>query len=275
MIPENRHRILVAAGFPDENSVEPFPTSSNQITWIPEAMICLTRAVLSNRGELVMGMHRLFGTLLPQVASEYRIAPPVEGKRFDSAGDFYSEETFKPRVVLYQSMKFPDLFPDELQLFQQLGLARVVFTNDLPTRPSKRKNKRRHDAESLRELWEYMILHSSPCGMICVGGTEELADQAELFSKLRPNAPIFAFKSLGGSLLADIQKLRGKISLFDVDVLEKLERLRVDFPVKWYVESEFKAEVDFKSQVSDAIPVPAIPPYPLLMQLIVEELIRQ
>jgi len=262
--------VFLAASIPSAKRSSSFQRVPGAHVWIPEAVIALTRAILSHGGELVMGAHPTISPLIAQVAGEYRVPAVVEGD--GSAGPVPGErrEPVSPPIIIYQSRAFEHHVPKETLFLENLGYARLIWTDVIGNEKFNPKSRSRKPPvpKSLRHMRERMLGETKPDGMVCIGGMEGVLDEARLFAELRPGARIYALASTGGaaSLLSDQPVLANKVRTIDSEILLDLAQLRSEFPIGLEGEPTEKSD-DRRSQ----IPPEAIA-YPLVMQTIVDEL---
>jgi hypothetical protein len=269
-------RVLLAASVPSVRRDRRFQRAPDAHVWIPEAVIVLTRSVLAHDGILVMGAHPTISPLVALVAGEYRIPSVVEGQRQTTTQEpLGAMRQVEPRITVYQSRVFEGHIPAETSFLAQLGFARLIWTDLVGNEifnPHQRL-RRPPAPRSVRHMRERMINETIPDAIVCIGGMEGVIDEALLFAELRPGARIYALATTGGaaSLLPDRPELANRVRAIDLEVLHDLERRRE----RLRMPSEQVQEPDRDQGVEprhDQLPLPQTVPYPLIMQMIIDEL---
>lgn len=272
----NGKRIFLSASIPSESRDVKFRRVPDAPTFITEAVVTLTRAVLSHGGILVMGAHPTISPLVMQVAGEYR---PTASERNEKSmptlsGDFVLEPA-EPHIVIYQSKIFDGLVPEETLLLERLGYARIVWTDIVGNErlPSRRRNAP-VAPKSLNLMRRQLLERESPDAMVCIGGMEGIFNEAKLFAELRPGSPIYVLASTGGAaaLLAESEELPD-LHVIDRHVIERIEHLRKEYPVH-DADDALNSGKASESDAGQAKPehVSHDVVYPLVMQSIVDEL---
>ena len=109
-------------------------------------------------------------------------------------------------VLLYQSLRFKDDFPDENALFQN-----VVFT----------ENVRDEVGPSLELMRERMLGENEFESAVFIGGMKGIIDECQLFARLAPGARIVPVVSTGGAA-----RLLGESLGFGPETAEDLDYVR-------------------------------------------------
>lgn len=216
---------------------------------IDQAVISLTRAVLSESGSLVFGGHPSISPLVATVAAEYHEPVLAEDTR---------ERPSLP-IRIYQSEAFRGFEPAVTPMMYRLGYAHLDWVESFEgERFDPKKTGAPQCEESLRRMRREMMLRTEPDAMVCIGGMEGVEREAEMFAELRPGRPIFTLAMSGGAA-ARLPNLRRDVTVMDVPVVQHMQERRRQREVQQ------SPSLDHES---DAL----IVPYPLVMQMIVDRI---
>ncbi|MEA3054478.1 MAG: hypothetical protein QOG72_3381 [Sphingomonadales bacterium] len=247
----------MSASVPARHRSEEFQRIPDASLEIEQAVVSLTRAVLSEGGTLVFGGHPAISPLVATVAGEYR---PT---RFAESG----LERPRAQVQIYQSKIFLGHAPEETMLMFSLGLADVHWIDKDPGEnfddPPPGKGPR--FPLSLRRMREAMIGRTKPDCMVAIGGMEGVIEEARLFRDFRQDRPLCVLKGTGGASLILGEKVQGPLDFVDERVMAERDRRRRERPP----EPEEKHGLEDLRREEVAAQVI---PYPLIMQTIVEQL---
>lgn len=247
------HNIFLSASVPAPERAERYRRVKDAHLEIEEAVVSLARAVFAEGGTLVFGGHPTISPLVAMVAGEYSTPRFVESR----------DEEVRTPIHIYQSRAYEGYVPDETLMMFRAGYATLHWTRavDGECFDPKAPRDRQGCPRSLRHMREQMIRETAPVAMVCIGGMEGVEEETEIFLRLREGAPIYVFGETGGAS-ALLAKRRGDEALrvIDQEILERLERLH-RAPARDHEISRGIAE-----------PEKALVPYPLIAQVLVEEL---
>jgi SLOG cluster3 family len=240
--------VLLSASVPSEKRAERYRRIDQAAFEIEQAVISLARAVFSEGGRLVFGGHPAISPLVAMVVGEYR-----EPRFAESI-----EERQTGPVQIFQSRAFEGYLPDDTLLMYKLGYASIHWVDAVGL------ERFQPDAEgaetscpnSLRRMREDMFERARPDAMVCIGGMEGLEEEVDLGLKRTPPLPIYILERTGGAAALLRERGNPRLRTIDTEVVTDLERMRA------------------KSQHEPLADMPnrrALVPYPLVMQLIVEE----
>jgi hypothetical protein len=252
--------VFLSASIPDRNRAEEYNRIPDAPFQVEQAVISLARAVFSEGGRLVFGGHPSISPLVAMVAGEYREPNVAES------------DTERPRsqVVIYQSMVFREVIPDDTDLMVRLGLAEEHWTE---TAEGEFFNRERGAAslqcpQSLILMRQAMIRDTDPIAMVCIGGMEGVREEAALFTERydgrhRERRPIFALARTGGAASLLVDSFGTSIRQIDLEI----ERDIFERP-----SGEIGGMARFDTPKEDGI---AVQPYPLIMQTIIDRIARR
>jgi hypothetical protein len=246
-------RIFLSASVPKPESAKRYHRVEDAHLEIEEAVVSLARAVFTEGGVLVFGGHPAISPLVAMVAGEYIRPRFVEGQ---------GEEVQTP-IQIYQSRAFEGHLPDETLMMFRAGYATLHWTEAVDGErfdPDAPRDRPRCPG-SLHHMRERMIGETAPEAMVCIGGMEGVEQEVEIFRELRRGEPIYVFGETGGAsaLLARREGLR----VIDREVLGRLEPLR-----------RAQEQLDRETLRAPGEPERPPVPYPLIAQMLVEELIH-
>lgn len=114
---------------------------------------------------------------------------------------------------------------------------------------------------------ERMIEETRPNAMVCIGGMEGVIDEARLFRRGFPDAPIFVLSRTGGAAAILAEDPEFGTQAIDEIVARDLDERRSKLP---FAEAEAEhADKDEDAHEDEGEPAS---PYPLIMQTVVESL---
>lgn len=203
--------------------------SSIDIEQIQEAVVSVARAVFSRGGTLAMAGNCPLLSLVLAVATEY-------WERHATA-DLPAGEIRRPLIRL-----FPERNRDaEDDGWQDTGIISIDEWDLLP--------------QAVKALVE----QTHPAGMLCLGGDGEVFEQAAIFRRLAPEAPIAVVAAIGG----DAESIQAEFNAQaeDHELMRKLRGLRGSPASR-----DPEERVASNREADDAIP------YPLLTQRLVDRL---
>jgi SLOG cluster3 family len=174
------------------------------------------------------------------------------------------------QVVIYQSMVFREVIPDDTDLMVRRGLAEEHWTE---TAEGEFFNRERGAAslqcpQSLILMRQAMIRDTDPIAMVCIGGMEGVREEAALFTERydgrhRERRPIFALARTGGAASLLVDSFGTSIRQIDLEI----ERDIFERP-----SGEIGGMARFDTPKEDGI---AVQPYPLIMQTIIDRIARR
>lgn len=241
--------VFLSASVPDPERDDRFQSVPYAEIQIREAVVSLTRSIISQEGRLVMGGHPSITPLVGLVALEYQAPPDLE-------------EDKKPRpVVIYQSEAYRGHLPDDTwQLFRS-GFADLRWTEAEAGETFDPKVKDRPQCpESLRRLREEMLKTTKPVAAVYIGGMDGVVEEMSLFRELC-QGKIYVFAETGGA--ASYVAARDNIPAFDREVLDRLAGPKKN--------TRPGPEIRGTSSGSRQPEIRVIP-YPLICQLLVREI---
>lgn len=240
--------ILLSASVPSEKRAERYNRIQDAAFEIEQAVISLARAVFSEGGRLAFGGHPAISPLVAMVVGEYREPRFAESTEHRDLGP----------VDIYQSRAFEGYLPDDTLLMYKLGYASIHWVESV----GQEKFHPHLEAvdtscpNSLRKMREVMLENAHPDAMVCIGGMEGLEQEVEIALETRPFMPIYVIERTGGAAALLRQRADGRLRMIDTEVVSRLDRVR----------PRALHELDDR-----AVNRRALVPYPLVMQLIVDE----
>jgi hypothetical protein len=255
-------RVFLSASVPSPLRAKEFRRSRDAAVSIPEAVISLTRAVLTHGGQLVMGAHPTISPLVAQVAAEYWEPEATEGERVRERGEGRGANT---PIVIYQSRAFEGMVSEATLLLERAGHARIQWIDRLAGESVKHGSRKPFAPESLAHMRKEMLRTTRPNAMVCIGGME-----ARLFAEMVPEGRIYALSTTGGAaeLLSNEANVNG-LRAIDRELMAELESVEREHPPAHDRVDEAGAET--RGRDSDE-PEEKYVPYPLIAQVIVEEI---
>jgi hypothetical protein len=251
----------MSASVPSPQRADQFRRIPDAAEQIEQAVVSLTRAVLSEGGRLVFGGHPAISPMVAMVAGEYRASRRAESRA----------ERPPANVRIYQSGVFRERAADSTMLMFDLGMADIVWTEGDPEEsfdasPSKGPRYPRSLARMRRE----MLDRERPDCMVAIGGMEGVIEEARLYREMFPGRPIYVLERTGGASALLREKL-GADALDAVD--ERILSRMPPRPSRPERSAEGAGLFEERSLRREAIAKSVIP-YPLIVQTIVEELVR-
>ena len=240
--------ILMSASVPSQKRAERYNRIEDAAFEIEQAVISLARAIFSEGGRLVFGGHPAISPLVAMVVGEYR------EPRFAES----TEQRDLSPVDIYQSHAFDGFLPDDTLLMYKLGYASIRWVESVGR---EKFDPGQGDGEtscpnSLRKMREFMFKDAEPDAMVCIGGMEGLEEEVALALEAKPPIPIFVLERTGGACALLRQRLGDRLRMIDTEVVVNLQRLR---------------SRNVHDLVDESASRRALVPYPLVMQLIVDE----
>jgi hypothetical protein len=144
---------------------------------ITDAVVAISRAVLSAGGRLITATHPTIAPLLLYVAAELL------------------EDEPEPRVVVYQSQVFANVLPEATRRFEAEGIGLVIRTEAVEGEPPDPRLAPR----SLEVMRRQMFTQTRPDAAVFIGGMEGIPRERALFGELRPERPTYALGYPGGA----------------------------------------------------------------------------
>lgn len=174
---------------------------------ITDAVVAVARTVLQNGGKLVTAAHPTIAPLLLYVATEQL-------------------EENDQRIIVYQSRAFKDVLPVATKRYQDEGIGKIKWTARIDKEPPDPKRA----PKSLKKMRYQMLKESKPVAAVFIGGMEGISDEYNLFHKLYPASPVYAFKQPGGEARKIVDKLPDKLEseLAESDIYSTVARYVVD-----------------------------------------------
>ena len=225
--------ILLSAEYPLESRAGEYEEPDLHIR-VDEAMLGLARATFASGGRLVYGGEAEVALFLADVASEYTRPLPAEGQGLSSEGPAEN------RPALFRAYLFSPGLEEQLSLMEQAGFAQVHRAGD-----------------DTREVAERMIRSNRPGALVCIGGVGDPFFVEGIFRELQPGSPVYALETTGGAARDLAEQQRENLRVPDREILRRLDQLE---------------DEEYAGEDQRTFPELAIPPYPVIMQQIVEEL---
>lgn len=215
---------------------------------VEEATLSLARAIFGAGGRIAMAWDDALSPLVAQVAIEHQRPRRVEQRAPDDPREF------APRLVAYRSaMRAADVRQ------RAFGSAGPVRIHEVPRHPTDRPSRRQRDVPSrasVSSLRREMIRDSGAMAFVGLGGGAELGEITGLFAELRPRAPIFVLATTSAAAAA----LAGnRARAIDREILAEHAQL-------------FAELARARRWEEPADEARHIVPYPLLAQMLVEQL---
>jgi SLOG cluster3 family len=245
--------IFLSASVPSPLRQEEYLRVQNAAFEIDQAVISLTRAVLSESGQLVFGGHPSISPLVAMVAAEYR------EPRLAESGN----ERQQSSIHIYQSRAFQGNEPQETLMMYQLGYAELIWTDAVAgERYDPKLRNVSQCTESLRVMRLAMIRETQPAAMVCIGGMDGVEREVEIFREVEPRASIFVLEQTGGASQL-LPNRRKDVRVMDTPVVERIRERRRE-----------RSEAERRVLEGSEEDGPVVP-YPLIMQMIVDEVARE
>ena len=271
--------VLLTAGEPDQASDSRYHRIEDATFLITEAVMSAVRAVLSQQGRLVLVGDPYYAPLIAQLSGSYVL--PVSAERDSHAMSVGPEEEMKRQapVEIYLSGIFQQIEGPELEALQRLGYVDLVTVGPEETERYDIGGglPERQCPRSMERVRRVMFERSQANAMICIGGTQEVEQEAEMFCEAEPRGLVYAITTSGGAAGRLPERFPNRVRTLDREVLKTLRgvrtRLRECRKEHWRSEGE-RFPADRPTQESEHVFEPWIP-YSLIMQLIVEDIAQQ
>ncbi|HEV7404475.1 MAG TPA: hypothetical protein VGO11_16155 [Chthoniobacteraceae bacterium] len=166
---------------------------------IDEAVVVLARAVFAGHGTLVFGAHPSISPLIASVLREYAVPEEKDGER--SASIPTGEQApSRPQVIMYQSEVWRPLWAENSRRLAAHSLVQVRWTPVVAGETVSSEVRGIPQAPgSMAKMREQMVEETRPVAMVAIGGMEGTEEEAEIFARLRPGAPIYPLSATGGA----------------------------------------------------------------------------
>jgi len=255
LLPESRLKgraVFLSASVPAPGRSERYRRIEDAHLEIEEAVVSLARAVFAEGGTLVFGGHPAISPLVAMVAGEYLRPRSERGE---------GEEGSTP-IRIYQCRAFEGFLPDQTLMMFRAGYATLHWTEAIDGERFDPKAPGPFCPKSLWHMRERMIGETAPIAMVCIGGMEGVEREVEIFRELRGGSPVYVFGGTGGAaaVLAEGEE-KATLRVIDREILERLAPLR----------RLRDRELGSDRGEPERLPVP----YPLIAQMLVEELIHR
>ncbi len=250
--------IFLSASVPSQHRADRYRRIPHAQVEIEHAVVCLARAIFTEGGGLVFGGHPSISPLVSLVAGEYT--------RHQSVATLYrpglETNIEKPAfVTIHQLDAFRNEIPRATRIMEELGQARVVWHPTLDSELELHcEDGQPPFPQSLRKMRRSMLSTPTIVGMVCIGGMEGIEEEVDIFLEVQDRLPIYALTSSGGaaSMLLEQRGLpsssRRRIRMIEDEVLGELRP-------------------QLRGENGQLEPAPLrYTPYPLIMQVVVEEL---
>lgn len=155
-------QIFLSASFPVDERRAEYAALPDPVE-ITDAVVAVTRAVLTAGAKLVYGGHPAISPLILSVATEFT------GYRTDM-----------PFIIIYQSRRYADRITPHIRELAATGAGEIVMVDG--------------DLEAMR----HKMLDSELAAAIFIGGMQGIADEFDLFRKRHEHAPVYCFGAPGG-----------------------------------------------------------------------------
>ena len=186
--------ILLAASVPASERDEIYQRIETAEA-IEEAVVSLARAVFSEGGTLVFGGRPTIAPLVALVVREY-LTPRV-AERFPGKGEV---ERRGPQVEIYQSEAYRERIAETMQRLERQPGVSVHWVDAVNGEVADPDVRDRPQAkESLLRMRMKMVKRRDLVGMVCIGGMEDVEEEARLFHEHFGQHPVFALESTGGA----------------------------------------------------------------------------
>lgn len=143
---------------------------------ITDAVVAISRSMLSAGAQLVTAAHPTIAPLLLYVAAELPSTPD-------------------PRVVIYQSNVFESVLPEASRRFEADGVGILIRTEAVEGEPPDP----RYAQASLRLMRRQMLTETQPSAAVFIGGMAGIPLEHEMFAELRPGTPTYPLGQPGGA----------------------------------------------------------------------------
>jgi hypothetical protein len=256
-------RVFLSASVPTGKRAERFPRAADAHVEVEEAVVSLTRAVVSAGAQLVYGGHPSISRLIAQVAGEY-VRPAQVEREGRQEPEEKTEQQRRSPVLVFQSEAFRGYVPDETWSLQRIGWARIYWEDAVDGEyfDPQQAQVEPPCPKSLLRMREKMFRETAPDAMVCIGGMEGVVEELDLFLEMVPESLVYLIASTGGAAAFLAKEPRERVQVFDEGVMSSIRELRE----KQRGERRERHGDEFeKGEYLDLIP------YPLIMQTLVEE----
>jgi len=211
--------VFLSASFPSKEQ-SPHDFENADAAEISQAIVAVTRAVLSSNGQLVFGGHPTVTPLVLMVAQEY--LPENSAERREIAG-----RKGLP-VVVYQSEIFRPYVPESTRNLFQWHFGTVSWTekdqNEVLEFTEAGRPKPGTAPKSLEIMRTKMIAETKPFAAFFIGGMEGIRDEAKICRAVNQRCQLFYLGAPGGAArqLAEenLKALQGPFQEFAHDMLK-------------------------------------------------------
>lgn len=167
--------IFLSASFPSGDRATQYPEARPGD--VADAVVAVTRGVLTACGRLAFGGHPTISPLVLMVAAEHPSRDPR-------------------RVTIYQSRLFASLVTDETLRLEREGHGTIRWTDSVP---GDSPDQGLEHLASLEVMRRVMLEEVRPVAAFFVGGMEGVTSEYELARDLLPRAPRFCVAGPGGA----------------------------------------------------------------------------
>lgn len=237
--------LFLAAGLPSSQETE---AGFDPVEATEEAVISLARAVFAEGGQIALIEDEVIALLVGMVAGEYLVPEPAE-----TVGGEIERPPAEAPVRVYRPGGTEQ--DGEIDFLARHGYISVRNPEDAGL--------------SLDSQMSFILADARPDALVCLGGGEETESQCRSFLRLAEGRRAYILGTTGGSAsrLAESFSNLKSVRRIDLDVLAQLNEYA---PVIHRILGEPEQE----ERESGTEPQPVFFPYPLIMQLLVEELIE-
>lgn len=238
--------VLLTAGLPTEDRAR---SGFDPVEATEEAVLSLARAIFAEGGQLALIEDEVIAPLVGMVAGEYLVSEFAETA--PGGGGEERPPTVAP-VRLYRPGRSEEGGEiDDLARYGHLSIRNLGRTGF-----------------SVDDQMGFVLADSQPAALVCLGGGEDVESQCRSFIRLAEGRRAYILGTTGGAAARLAERLWSSESIrrIDFDVLAQLHDYA---PVIHEILGEPEQERE-----SDAEPQPVFLPYPLIMQILVEELIE-
>ncbi|MEJ2251103.1 MAG: hypothetical protein P8Y70_13055 [Candidatus Lokiarchaeota archaeon] len=164
--------ILLSASIPSVDRNDKYYINTNPLD-TTDAIVALTRGILSRKGKIIFGGHPTITPLILSVAKEFI---------YD-----YQKDDF-PLIYIFQSHIFEENISKFTKELLELNIGVIQWTK-----------VRKDLIESLKYMRKQMIKFIPLNAAIFIGGMEGVEEEYSLITKLYPNVPIYPIATTGGA----------------------------------------------------------------------------
>ena len=267
--------IFLSASVPTRERQDEYDRIPEAPLQIEEAVVCIARAVFMEGGTLVFGAHPSISPLVARVVDHYYLPAPAEEVQQHAERRDRETGWQNPSVVIYQSSVWQPHWAEATEQLARHPLVSLKWTTAVPGETVDLSVKDRSQAPlSMKRMREEMIDETSPVAMVAIGGMKGVLNEADIFMKRWPRAPIFALATTGGAarILSTRQEYQGHVRVMDLEA-EALVR-------KFWEEQEERSErpaarQDIRWEPSGEPRRKLYVPYAFVAQQIVAQIVEQ